>query len=60
MPVIKRPVVDANDMQVSYVDYTTTNNTANGWGGRRKKKALASNFYPTNPGYVINTTEPTP
>lgn len=55
MPVIKKPAYDANGMMTGYVDYTTTNNTATGWGGRRKKKALASNQYPNVNAYVTTT-----
>lgn len=56
MAVIKRPTFDANDLQITYVDYTTTNETA--YQARRKRKALASNFYPYTYAFVIGTTEP--
>ena len=61
MPVIKLPVYDANGMQTSYTDYTTTNNTATGWGGRRTNKgskALASNLYPRKFRVFVDSTEP--
>lgn len=60
MPVIKRPVYDANGMQTSYTDYTTTNDTATGWGGRRKHngKRLASPFYPFVHAFTTSSTEP--